>query len=354
TVTPATSDQLSRPLTDALTDAFIVKPAMLLQYGQLFSGKCATEYSTTKLSQLAYEREISDRTAWVKNIYGLTDYISPQGSVSGIYDSEVDMAVQWATDHFGQPPMQKFEKNCVKGDVTAAKKASLDKVGGAVFLLVAAVIVCVLITALAAQFQVAQCRIAWDSVRGEATLIAGTIPGPGRALLWEWASSVFRSLAEVLWSVIALAVFIVFVVALLNPTTAWGDELTIRFLVIDILCIGAIVKRKKIQTRSREIAGTIRTRMANSPYGGAHGSSFGAPSPQSARRPQAARTTARALVRTAMIGVALASGQPLTAAAYALPSQLGAATLMSLAEVLWSVIALAVFIVFVVALLNPT
>lgn len=331
TTGPATSATLSRPLTDALVDAFVVKPAMLLQYGRVFDGECAAKYSEAKLTQLAWERQAAVRLAEANKLTSLADFIDPSGSgaVSSTLNWQVDMTQRWVMDRFGNPPMETFEADCVPGDVAAAKKASMDKVGGALFLLIAAGIVTVLISGLAGSFLVAQARIAWDAVRGEPALIAGIVPGAGRAYLWDWGASVLRSLSQMLVSVIALAVFVVVVQAVLDPVQHdWGRELTLRFLVVDLICIAAVKKRRQIATRSREVASNFKAKMSTGRVGGTHGSILTTSSQPVAQRPRIARATARGLVRGAMVTTALAQGNPLLATAYALPQSLGATTLM--------------------------
>ncbi|WP_327249848.1 hypothetical protein [Streptomyces sp. NBC_01320] len=330
--TPATSSTLSRPLTDALTDAFIVKPAMLLQYGRVFEGECATEYADTRLAQLAFDRQVHSRTNKLKKLTGLADYLSPVGlPVSSWYDTQIDMSTRWAVDHFGDPPMERFEKNCVPGDADAAKKASLDKLGGGLFLLIAAIIICVLISGLAGSFLVAQCRIAWDAVRGEPALIAGTIPGAGRAFLWDWAASVLRSLGQMLTTVIALAVFVLIVQAVLDPVQEdWGRELTLRFLVVDVVCIGAVKKRKQLSARSKQTAANFRAKMSAARIGGTHGSIFSGPATSAVpKNRHIVRKTARGLIRGALAGVSLAQGNPLAAIAYSMPRTVGATALVT-------------------------
>lgn len=331
-VTPATGSALARPLTDALTDAFVVKPAMLLQYGRVFEGRCAAKYADTRLDQLVFDRAVHARTNKLKKITGLADYIDPTGGgVSGWYNTQLDMSTRWAVDHFGDPPMERFEEACVEGDADAAKKASLDKVGGALFLLVAAGIVTVLICGLAGSFLVAQCRIAWDAVRGEPALLAGTIPGAGRAFLWDWAASVLRSLGQMLTSVIALAAFIIIIQAVLNPVQEdSGVELTLRFLVVDIVCIGAVKKRKELSTRSKQVAANFRSKMSAARIGGTHGSVFTPPASSTVtKNHHIGRKTARGLVRGAMAGISLAHGNPLAAVGYAMPQSIGATALMT-------------------------
>ncbi|MEU8034862.1 hypothetical protein AB0C13_41230, partial [Streptomyces sp. NPDC049099] len=327
--TPATSFTLSRPLTDALTDAFIVKPAMLLQYGQVFDGKCAALYTDKRLQQLAYDREIDRVTKKIGDANGLLDPTSGNWLTSGMSLQE-SWAVKWAINHYGGIPMESFEKQCVKGDVTAAKKASLDKLGGSVFLLIAAIIVTVLIAGLAGSFLTAQCRLAWDAIRGEPALLAGTIPGVGRAFLWDWFASVWRSLAQMLVAVISLAVFIIIIRAVLDPVqTDWGRELTLRFLGVDIVCIAAVRKRRALQARTQQIANNLKSKLSGGRIGGTNGSIFTPAATPISRSPHVGRRAARGLMRGTLATAALATGNPMAAIAYAMPASVGATALLS-------------------------
>lgn len=327
--TPATSFTLSRPMTDALTDAFIVRPAMLLQYGQVFEGECATNYTQTRLAQLAYDRQIDKITKQATRINGLVDFTPGDVLTSGLSWQE-QFAVKWVINHYGGVPMESFEDKCVKGDVNAARKASLDKLGGSLFLLIAAAIVTVLIIGLAGSFLTAQCRIAWDAIRGEPALLAGTIPGIGRAFLWDWAASVWRSLAEMLIAVTSLAVFILIIQTVLDPVqTDWGRELTLRFLAVDVVCIAAVRKRKQLRARTQQIANNLKAKMSGGRIGGTHGSIFTPAATPISKSPHLGRKTARFLVRGALATTALATGNPLAAIGYAMPQSIGATALMS-------------------------
>ncbi|KPI17873.1 hypothetical protein OV450_7981, partial [Actinobacteria bacterium OV450] len=324
----ASSQALSRPLTNALTDAFIVKPAMLLQYGRVFEGDCAKQYSDTKITQLAYDRALNQQMERLKKYNSYRALIDPSGAA--ITDWTLPLAKQWALDHFGNPPMEAFEKKCVQGDVQAAKRASMDKVGGAIFLFVAALIVTVLIAALAGSFLVAQCRIAWDAVRAEPALITGLMPGASRAYLWDWAASVLHSLAQLLASIIGLAVLILIIQAVLDPVQQdWGNELTLRFLAVDIVCIGAIKKRKALTVRSKQVASNFRAKMSAARIGGTNNSIFTPSSTPVAKNQTIARRATRGAVRTAMVGVALASGNPIAALGYATSSSVSTVALMN-------------------------
>ncbi|QES51967.1 hypothetical protein DEJ50_33205 [Streptomyces venezuelae] len=324
----ASTRALSRPLTNALTDAFIVKPAMLLQYGRVFEGECARKYSDTKITQLAYERALNQQMERLKKLNRFQALIDPMGAQ--VNEWTMPLAKQWALDHFGNPPMEQFEKDCVEGDVQAAKRASMDKVGGAFFLLVAALIVTVLIAGLAGSFLVAQCRIAWDAVRAEPALVAGLLPGAGRGYLWDWAASVLHSLGQLLASIIGLSVLILVIQAVLDPVQQdWGTELTLRFLAVDIVCIGAIKKRKALTVKSRHAAANFRAKMSSARIGGTNGSVF-TPSPAPVPKNRSiARKVTRGGVRTAMVGVAVASGNPIAALGYASTSSVSTVALMN-------------------------
>ncbi|MEW1637463.1 hypothetical protein AB0469_25745 [Streptomyces sp. NPDC093801] len=323
----ASSRALSRPLTNALTDAFIVKPAMLLQYGQVFEGTCARKYSDTKITQLAYDRAMDQQYERLKRLNEFRSRFDRFGST--VTDWTMPIARQWAIDHFGNPPMQRFEKDCVKGDVQAAKRASMDKVGGALFLFVAALIVTVLIAGLAGSFLVAQCRIVWDAVRAEPALVFGLMPGAGRGYLWDWAASVLHSLGQLLASIIGLAVLILIIQAVLDPAQPeWGNELTLRFLAVDIVCIGAIKKRKALTVKSKQAAAKWRDKMSSARIGGTNGSVLAPSSTPVAKNQSIARQVGQGMLRTAMVGVSLASGDPISALGYATTSSVSSAALM--------------------------
>lgn len=281
-VTGSNSQALTRPITDALVDALVVKPAELLEYGRTFDGDCAKAYAEAKISQLAYDRKTDSIIHLIQDSDSLRDVKLPGldlvGKIqdpTGIQDWAVDKVVSiaggWVKDHYGHPPMQAFENKCISGDVGAAKKASVDKLAGAAFVLLAALIVALFICRLAGSFLVAQCRIALESIRGEGVLIAGTVPGGGRTVLWQWCATLLRVFQQLVMSVLLLAVFLVVITTLLDPSLddAFGGSLALRFVVLDIVCIGAFVYRKKVAASARRSAANFRSRFEGSRIGGA-------------------------------------------------------------------------------------
>ncbi|MFF4449948.1 hypothetical protein [Streptomyces sp. NPDC001502] len=320
---------LSRPFKNELTDAFVVKPAMLLQYGRVFKGDCAKKYADTKISQIAYDRQVAKFVDKLRKANQLQAAWNPFGAV-------MTEAVLWAkaeklaAARLGISPVARFEKECVSGDAEAVKRATIDKVGGALFLLIAALIVTVLICGLSGSFLLAQCRIAWDAVRAEPALVAGLVPGAGRAFLWNVCTSILHSLGKLFVSVIGLAVLILIIQAVLDPgqqdeackdladagCMARPGDLTFRFLVVDILCIGAVMKRKALAARSQRVANNLLAKLSASRIGGTDGSIFTPAATPIPKNRTIVRTTARGAVRTAMVGISLPTN-PAAAVAYA-------------------------------------
>ncbi|WP_103889083.1 hypothetical protein [Actinacidiphila yanglinensis] len=300
-VTGSSPTALTDPIKNALVDALITKPAELLEYGQSFDGDCAQEYADSKLAQLAYDQRSDDVIHFIQDTDSISDIpgLSAVSAVTGpddwVVDKVVGIAGGWMQDHYGHPPMDSFENDCVRGDVGAAKKASVDKVAGAFFVLLAGVFVAVFVCRLAASFLIAQCRIALESIRGEGVLVVGVMPGGGRSVLWKWCATLLQVFQTLIMSVVMLGVFLVIITTLLGPDLDQQFQeqggLALRFLVLDIVCAGMFVYRKKIAASARRSGANLRSRLEGGRVGGTGRAVFrAAPSKEeSSRRSGAAR-----------------------------------------------------------------
>ncbi|NGN63187.1 hypothetical protein G5C51_04595 [Streptomyces sp. A7024] len=328
-----TTGVLVRPITDALTDAFIVRPSQLIKYGRTFDDDCTKLYADAMLQQATWERAENERRDKAKSfvskgINGVLNTIQPanalingsftEGPAGDVGAWAYGLGWDWAKNHYGEPPLEKFEAKCVPnaGD---AKRASWDKLIGCAFILIAALIIVALGCYIAATFLMAQARIAYDAVRGEAALVAGIAPGAGRAYLWGWLASVARSLVEMFTAAMLLGLFIVAVRALMEvPAKEFGTGgLTLRFLILDIICLAAMKKRKALALKSKEIGRNIRTRLSSNRIGGIGNSVLATP-PAPAGPLPSPRRVVNTLAQVAMVGGALATGNAAGAAAGAL------------------------------------
>ncbi|MFF0629771.1 hypothetical protein [Streptomyces sp. NPDC004296] len=268
---PTASDPLYgivTPITDKMVDAFVVQPSMVLSYGRVFTddgkNRCAWQFVTSRISQAIYTQKLADARKSMDGLPSGGDILLP--GIGGKLD---DLMLQWATDTVGTQPGEKFEKACVGPDAKDAKKASVDKLVGAAFMLVAALLLCVLIIALAAGYLTAQAWLAIEAMLLRCALITGTLPGPGRAWLWSRAAAIARGLALLVVLVVALAVFVVCVTAVLaaQPQDVPGG-IIVRFVLVDILCAAAIIFRKRLMRASRQGAARLRGRLGSTPLGG--------------------------------------------------------------------------------------
>ncbi|MEV0888540.1 hypothetical protein AB0J03_32625 [Streptomyces microflavus] len=270
-----TATALARPITDALVDAFVVRPAMYLSYGRTFDNpskgggpKCGTLFRDSRIEQAVFDQEMDEKLASDSKLAEKVPLIG--GTLGSLVDgitAPADAIYKERASKKG--PLAQFEKKCVKGNAASAKKASADKVGGAIFMLFAVFLTCAFIIMLSFGFLFAQVQIAIEAMLAKVALAIGVLPGPGRGWLWDRAAAIARALALLLASVLSLAVFIVVVNAVLDAS----DEelpggLAVRFVVLDIICIGALIYRRRLARIHRTLATRARIRLGSSPLGG--------------------------------------------------------------------------------------
>lgn len=259
-------ETLTRPISDALVDAFIVKPSMLLTYGQVFSGDCAQQYADSRIEQALFNSEIDKAKKDVLKKVDENTITGGLGLDNFVFNKAFDFVKEQVVD---TEPSEAFEEECVEGNAEQHKKASWDKVIGAGFVLLAALLVFVLFLVLGCSYLAVQALLALEAMLFRVALAIGILPGPGRAWLWERCVSILRLLGALIAIAIGLAVFILVIATVLG---AEPDEIpggiTIRFVVVDLLCVAAFFCRKRIAQRGRTIAADLRTRMGHTPLGG--------------------------------------------------------------------------------------
>ncbi|MEV7471431.1 hypothetical protein AB0O20_33775 [Streptomyces kronopolitis] len=268
-----TVDGITTPITDEIVKAFVVQPSMVLTYGQTFTDdtkdKCATRFTTSRLETAFVNQKVAEQTKEMKGMPGAGDILAP-GVGGKVEDFLKDKAAQWGMDTFGTKPDAAFEKACVSGTAKEAKKASGDKLAGALFMFLAALLVCVLIIGLSGGYLAAQVWLAAEAMLLRCALIIGTLPGPGRAWLWSRGAAIASGLALLIALVVGLGMFVVAVTAVVSaaPEDIPGG-IVVRFVTVDILCVGALIFRKRLVSKSHQMAARLKTRVGSSKLGGA-------------------------------------------------------------------------------------
>ncbi|MFJ2094758.1 hypothetical protein ACIOEW_36720 [Streptomyces sp. NPDC087901] len=301
---------LARPITDALVDAFVARPAMLLSYGRTFDGACGKQFRDSRIQQAVFDQMIDEKfngpKEQAKSVLKHLPLTFGVPLPDKVNDWLVGTAVDLTADQIREQiqasgPIKAFEKSCVP-QAGALKKASMDKVGGALFMLLAAFLTCAFIIVLDCGFLFAQVQIAIEAMIAKVALAAGILPGPGRAWLWDRAAAIARALALMLACVVALSVFIVLVNTVLNTRESdLPGGVTVRFIVLDGVCVAAFIYRKKLARSTRGIVARTRHRLGNSPLGGEV-------SPASVTPPRRTSLGKGLLLGGLMLGAAAATG----------------------------------------------
>ncbi|MFJ2060359.1 hypothetical protein ACIOMM_31090 [Streptomyces sp. NPDC087908] len=304
----SSAGSIARPITNALVDAFVARPAMMLSYGRTFEDptggrgpKCGTLFRQSRISQAVFDQKIDEILA-ADNKY-VQDVPFIGGPLSDLVDASTQPAETVVREKLAaKGPLKVFEAACVKDGAASAKKASMEKVGGAFFLVIAAFLTCFFMIVLTFSFLFAQLQIALEAMIAKVALAVGVLPGPGRGWLWDRATAIARALALLIVSVTAIAVFVVVVNAVLNASdTDIPGGITVRFVVLDCVVVGAFLYRKRLARATRNVTMRARARVGNSIAGGAA-------SPSALSEPKRSRMGKKLVMGGLMLGALAATG----------------------------------------------
>ncbi|MFE7028833.1 hypothetical protein ACFU9Y_00875 [Streptomyces sp. NPDC057621] len=301
---PVSSTEVARPLQDAISNAVIVKPYMLLQYGRIldpakasdakayavhlkwvsggYTGDAEKDGKKDYCARLAgpardhcRERAGDDPCRLIigpgKKLCqregdagrGLPE-LTPGGdlldSVSPILSEEDREFASFLADLSRAGPVG-------KAAATYAEKPTWWRVGGAVLLLVAALFICGMLLSSAIVLLGIQGICAAAAAAGGVVFVAGMLPGPARQSVWKWLS---------LWgvSVLALVGVCAFIPAFgiaVDATITDGPDLMVeRILMIDVLAIAGAAGHRRLLTNIASFGRRMAMRMRYAKVGGTH------------------------------------------------------------------------------------
>ncbi|KAF3470089.1 hypothetical protein [Streptomyces sp. Tu 3180] len=298
--TPASSTDIARPLQDSVTNALIVKPYMLLQYGRILDpAKTADRRAyAVHLKWLtggykAGDVKISDRGKDLcSKIRGPARKYCERGFEEGVPSGE-DIARDTGTDD-DLPSLtpggellnssnalvtdedrefDAFLQDMKRaGDVGKACAAYAEKptwwrVGGAGLLLVAALFICGMLLSSAVVMLGIQGICVAAAAAGGVTFVAGMLPGPARQSVWKWLS---------LWGIailalVAVCAFVPLFGIAVDATITNGPDLMIeRILLIDVLAIAGAAGHRRLLTGVTSFGRRMAMRMRYAKVGGTH------------------------------------------------------------------------------------
>ncbi|WP_406436502.1 hypothetical protein OHB14_62230 [Streptomyces sp. NBC_01613] len=285
---PVSSTEVARPIQDSITNALIVKPYMLLQYGRIldpakpadrkayavhlkwviggYKPNSTTSDKAKDVCGLIYgagkkycERDVDD-----KGTAGALPELTPGGELLDAANPVVSEEDQEFAAFLAD--MKKA------GPVGTSCAAYADqptwwRVGGAFLLLIAALFICGMLLSSAIVLLGTQGICAAAAAVGGVTFVAGMLPGPARQSVWKWLS---------IWGIAVLAVvgicaFIPFFGIAIDATITNGPDLMVeRILLIDVLAIAGAAGHRRLLTGITSFGRRMAMRMRYAKVGGTH------------------------------------------------------------------------------------
>nr|WP_307787379.1 hypothetical protein [Streptomyces musisoli] len=302
---PVSATDVARPLQDSITNALIVKPYMLLEYGRILD-------PAKESDRRAYAVHLKWISGWYRTDRDAAkdncDSLAPPMQASCEKRKKAEDAcslIKGAAKEFceagqGIPRKTTLPSLTPGGDLLDASNAIVTdedrefaaflddmkragpvgkacaayaekptwwRVGGAALLLIAALFVCGMLLSSAIVLLGTQGVCVAAAAAGGVTFVAGMLPGPARQSVWKWLS---------LWGIAVLAVvgvcaFIPFFGIAVDATITNGPDLMVeRILLIDVLAIAGAAGHRRLLTGIASVGRRMAMRMRHVKVGGTH------------------------------------------------------------------------------------
>lgn len=296
---PVAASKVARPIQESVTNALVVKPFMLLQYGRILE-------PGRKSDQKAY-------AVHLKLISGGYLPGSEDGADKGKKDKDDDPcrllkgpALKYCLNGSNDDPASPEERDRLPDSVTAnddladvltaessdedkqfaaaledfkkagpvgeacaeyAEKPTWWRVGGVVLVLVAAVLICALLLSAAIVLLGTQAADVAAATAGVVTFVAGMLPGPSRQAVWKW----FGLFAVSMLSTFATCMFLpAFGIAMDAILTNGPDLMIERLLLLDALALAALAFQRRLLSGISGFSRRMTLRMRYAKVGGTH------------------------------------------------------------------------------------
>ncbi|WP_333740636.1 hypothetical protein, partial [Streptomyces sp. IBSBF 2806] len=291
---PVSSTEVARPIQDSITNALIVKPYMLLQYGRILDPAQPADRKAyavhLKWITGGYKvgsAKVTDKgKAACRTIHGPAKQYCERGYLEGVTNADgsgdglpaltpggelLDTTNALVTDEDRE--FDAFLADMKRaGDVGTscaayAAKPTWWRVGGAFLLLIAALFLCGMLLSSAIVLLGTQGVCAAAAAVGGVTFVAGMLPGPARQSVWKWLS---------VWGIAVLAgvgicAFIPFFGIAVDATITDGPDLMVeRILLIDVLAIAGAAGHRRLLTGIASFGRRMAMRMRYAKVGGTH------------------------------------------------------------------------------------
>ncbi|MEV2234995.1 hypothetical protein AB0H69_41420 [Streptomyces phaeochromogenes] len=308
---PVSSTDVARPLQDSITNALIVKPYMLLQYGLILDPAKKSDRQAYAIhlkwvaggyKASAENEDKDDPCRLIKGpakAYCERETADSDGDTCRLLKGEAKRQCEREREGEGEgdgglPSLtpggelldavapvvteedQEFaafladlKKAGPVGQACAeyAAKPTWWRVGGAVLLLIGALFICGMLLSSAIVLLGTQGICAAAAAVGGVTFVAAMLPGPPRQSVWRWLS---------IWGIAILAMvgvcaFVPFFGIAVDATITDGPDLMVeRILLIDVLAIAGATGHRRLLTGITSFGQRMAMRMRYAKVGGTH------------------------------------------------------------------------------------
>ncbi|MDQ0605771.1 hypothetical protein QF037_010204 [Streptomyces canus] len=295
---PVAATDVARPLQDSISNALIVKPYMLLQYGRILDPAKTSDrkayavhlkwitggYKAGAQDQQGEKEGDKDTCDLIKGpakeycersinpgaaVDDPTEDLPAVGWVPGQSLGDIDSAAFSEEGQQFAAFLEDLEDAGPVGKACAAyaQKPTWWRVGGAALLLVAAFFICGMLLSSAIVLLGTQGIGAAAAAAGGLAFIAGMLPGPARQSVWKWLS---------IWGIAILAMvgicaFVPFFGIAVDATITNGPDLMVeRILLIDVLAIAGAAGHRRLLTGITSFGRRMAMRMRYAKVGGTH------------------------------------------------------------------------------------
>ncbi|MCX4617919.1 hypothetical protein [Streptomyces mirabilis] len=288
---PVSAAEVARPIQDSITNALIVKPYMLLEYGRILDPAKAADrtayavhlkWITGGYKASAQNKGKGGKDDPCRRIKGeakkycersTSDVPSGSGTLPALTPGgellDASNAIVTDDDREFSSFLADMKRAGPVGKACAAyaEKPTWWRVGGAGLLLIAVLFICGMLLSSAIVMLGTQGICAAAAAAGGVTFIAAMLPGPPRQSVWRWVS---------LWGIAILALvgicaFVPFFGIAVDATVTNGPDLVVeRILLIDVLAIAGAAGHRRLLTGITSFGRRMAMRMRYAKVGGTH------------------------------------------------------------------------------------
>ncbi|MER5556171.1 hypothetical protein ABT001_31645 [Streptomyces sp. NPDC002793] len=280
---PVSGTEVARPIHESVTNALVVKPHMLLQWGRTLDPAKASDKKAyaihLRLVSGNYLTGQDGKNDPCEEIDGpAKEFCESDGHkrdaalpplTPGNALLETPSPVLTEEDQQLAAALTDMEKAGPVGKAAAeyAKKPTWWRAGGAVLLLIAALLICAMLLSAVIVLLGTQAADVAAAAGGVVAFVLGILPGPGRQAVWKWLAVFAISML----STFGICMFIPFFGIAVDAILTNGPDLMIeRILLLDVMALVGLAFHRQLLTGITSFGNRMAMRMRYAKIGGSH------------------------------------------------------------------------------------